>query len=96
MSIYTPLIEQTKKEIEDIRKDYIKHTSKTHLQIANQTIALRQNKLTTLQLAEKMHEEFVEKLLKHFTDAKNGGRISIFPSEYRELINRLSNIQETK
>lgn len=49
MSIYTNLIEQTKKEIEECETRSIR-------------LALLQKSLETLQLAEKMHEEFVEKL----------------------------------
>jgi hypothetical protein len=56
MSIYTNLIEQTKREIEELEKNRVKQSS---------FIILQKNKeLQTLQLADKMQDEFVEKLKK--------------------------------
>ena len=35
-------------------------------------------------------KEFIEELKLRFGDAKNGGRISISPKEYRDMIDKLA------
>lgn len=43
-----------------------------------------------LVIAEDDVKEFIKILKEQFKDTKNGGRISILPKEYRELIDQLA------
>jgi len=89
MSIYTELIEKTKKEIKEV-EDGISNLDVFNLDVLDE-------KLETLQLAEKMHEEFVKELTDYTALAKdrNDGRkeaiaIQEVINEIEQKINRLN------
>jgi len=106
MTIYTNLIEQTKKEIEEIEKKYNAIFRSLIIEDYNSPIE-RVIKLLTkqkaLQLAEKMHLEFVEKLKSEIDciDSEEfmgeyGFKAKSFKERIKKEINHLSDETQRK